>query len=586
LAILFSLFVVVNVSAAYLDGRENQKTPLHRNILNNGGFELGSDTNWTKTGSGVYYGSWGITFGILTSGIGDTSVKYESASAAGETLCHDAVDVPNYLSQQNGEVRLKCVTEDTLTATHIVTVKDGSGNLLNTSSKTINCGNDDTMEETRDNFVFPAYTGSATVQVCIETVGTSEPDIGLDDFYLGPATNLTSATVISEWESYTPTTNGLGTPTINSAEWRRVGDSMEVRANITVGTPTAAEFQVGLPNSLTVATGLSLEMVGTLQRDASVETHYTVLATAGDAFFNIGYRYASGNAAFAAANGNDLMNSSQTFAIIASVPIAEWSGTVSAFKADQTNRPWTAYTPTFTGFGTATNVECYHKRQGEDMLIRCGFTSGTPTAVEARVSLPGSYTSKSLIDTIEKAGLFVRNATTVTNTAPVLIEPSAAYVTFGGHVGQSANTMTKNTGSGLTGSSNGSHFTARVPIEGWNETMNAPYIKNSVVTSSDSVTATEMAQLNCSSSSSILSEHGSWLASVGNVSTGACTVTIDSGIFSSSPYCWAQIGDSGFASTAAGLNVIASSSTSVSVDCYAGGDCTDYDVQFFCMGPR
>lgn len=114
----------------------------------------------------------------------------------------------------------------------------------------------------------------------------------------------------------------------------------------------------------------------------------------------------------------------------------------------------------------------------------------------------------------------------------------------------------------------------------------APMIRNSVVTSSSGVTGTEVAKLRCFSSSSIISQLGSWVSSIGNVSTGACTVTIAAGTFSATPYCQANISDAGFASTSASLNVIESSATSISVDCEAGGACTDYDFNLHCQGPK
>ena len=53
---------------------------------------------------------------------------------------------------------------------------------------------------------------------------------------------------------------------------------------------------------------------------------------------------------------------------------------------------WVAYTPTFTGFGTATGVECLWRRVGADSQQACKFVTGTVTAVEARVSLPTGQT--------------------------------------------------------------------------------------------------------------------------------------------------------------------------------------------------
>ena len=56
---------------------------------------------------------------------------------------------------------------------------------------------------------------------------------------------------------------------------------------------------------------------------------------------------------------------------------------------------WQSYTPTFTGFGTASSVAMYWRRSGDSIEIKGRFTSGTSTATEARVSFPSGLTSDS-----------------------------------------------------------------------------------------------------------------------------------------------------------------------------------------------
>jgi hypothetical protein len=95
---------------------------------------------------------------------------------------------------------------------------------------------------------------------------------------------------------------------------------------------------------------------------------------------------------------------------------------------------WQGYTPTFQGFGTPTNVEFEWRQVGENIEIRGKATAGTTTAVEARVSLPASFTSSntSIIPSIVMVGSYI-NGLTSTNShgGPVLIEPSVSYVTLG-----------------------------------------------------------------------------------------------------------------------------------------------------------
>lgn len=93
---------------------------------------------------------------------------------------------------------------------------------------------------------------------------------------------------ITKWQAYTPTTQGIGSPTINRCAWRKVGpDTIQLSADITVGTPTAVEMQVGLPSGLTVAADLvNSHHIGTFGYSVSASGQTSVIATGGDAFLN------------------------------------------------------------------------------------------------------------------------------------------------------------------------------------------------------------------------------------------------------------------------------------------------------------
>jgi hypothetical protein len=129
---------------------------------------------------------------------------------------------------------------------------------------------------------------------------------------------------------------------------------------------------------------------------------------------------------------------------------------------------WVSYTPTLTGFGTATSVNFQWRRVGDNVEVRGKFTSGTSTAVEGRASLP-SVTSA---DTSKIASLQVvgMGATSVTasNSRTVLIEPSVGYVTFGI---SSAGPLAKQNGSILLASGDTFSFFALVPVQGWSSNV-------------------------------------------------------------------------------------------------------------------
>lgn len=126
-----------------------------------------------------------------------------------------------------------------------------------------------------------------------------------------------------------------------------------------------------------------------------------------------------------------------------------------------------AYTPTLTGFGTPTSVGFFYQRQGDSIYIVGGFVSGTPTAVEARASLPAGLTSKST--EIPAIRLIGDTGTTGSAAAFIgtLIEASVGYVTFGL---QSAltNVLTKANADTIVANGQSVSINALVPIAGWN----------------------------------------------------------------------------------------------------------------------
>lgn len=53
---------------------------------------------------------------------------------------------------------------------------------------------------------------------------------------------------------------------------------------------------------------------------------------------------------------------------------------------------WTAYTPTFSNFGTVTNSSFYYRVIGKTLQVKGSFQIGTPTASAASVTIPGGFT--------------------------------------------------------------------------------------------------------------------------------------------------------------------------------------------------
>lgn len=125
---------------------------------------------------------------------------------------------------------------------------------------------------------------------------------------------------------------------------------------------------------------------------------------------------------------------------------------------------WAPYTPTFTGFGTVSGVDCYWRRNGDTLELDCRFVCGTSTATQARMSLPSGLTSVTgPSDHIAGYG-----AINVASTGfwTIIIEQTQTYVTFGRQDGSNGG-LTKMNGNTLLSSTNVLSFRAAVRIAGW-----------------------------------------------------------------------------------------------------------------------
>jgi hypothetical protein len=90
------------------------------------------------------------------------------------------------------------------------------------------------------------------------------------------------------------------------------------------------------------------------------------------------------------------------------------------------------YIPTFQGFGTPTNVKALYIISGKDIRVDSEFTTGTNTAVQARHSLPSSFTISS---NLGNTGPVVISSFGLANNSPtaryILATASNSFFNFG-----------------------------------------------------------------------------------------------------------------------------------------------------------
>jgi hypothetical protein len=179
---------------------------------------------------------------------------------------------------------------------------------------------------------FDATTASAYSVNVTRTSGTTGACV-ITQVVVGPGI-VAQGAAISEWQSYTPTWNGFGTPTSVAAYYRRVGDSIEIHAKFTTGTTTASQARISLPGSYTVdmsKTGSATTIVGKWVRGnaagSSNKAGVIITPTTAQNYLLFSKDdFSTAASPFTAVNGNDAYGTGEDAALFATIPVAEFSG--------------------------------------------------------------------------------------------------------------------------------------------------------------------------------------------------------------------------------------------------------------------
>lgn len=393
-----------------------------------------------------------------------------------------------------------------------------------------------------------SFVGGATSNGCklksTDTTGT----VLVDDFTMGdgaPIVEVFPSTDITTFTPGTPSGLTLGNGTL-SAKYARLGDSIEVEGTIELGTTSSISGALNV-NSF-IPSGLAID-TGKLAASALSPRNAAFFFDNGPATVYTGVVRVDGTNIYIVVNNTQLVNATQP--VVAGnldkinftfkVPIVGWSGKSSAaYVSTSSDYDWIAYTPTSpnSSFGTISSTECFHKRQGSDLLVNCKFTSGTSTASEARISLPSGLTSAdtSKIPSIRKIGAMTLSSGAGGNSH-ILIEPSVSYFTFGYEIGTTGG-LVKSAGNNLANSGSQLSFEARLPIQGWS---NPGVIVGSFegiekCASAYECTDTFSAQV-VTTSGSVLYENLDFISSCTAANPTVCTFVL--GVFTSAPNCTA-----------------------------------------------
>lgn len=246
-----------------------------------------------------------------------------------------------------------------------------------------------------------------------------------DDVVLSSdATRYSDTSLITDWQSYTPTFQGFGTPSAVEFFWRRVGANVEISGRFTSGTATSVEARVSLPNNYTSAnTSIipTIKNIGNYAVNAAVgSTTHTILIEPSVTYVTFSYQTGA-IPNLQKRNGNDFASAGVAIGVIASVPIAGLTASnpqiITASESFSTDTAQLVYAPSssFT-LATLSNAPV-------GTFITFTYAAGTNTRTQTTTA-PTQSTSSMNTNGIQ---LFARSR----NVASTAASPAAFAVQVG-----------------------------------------------------------------------------------------------------------------------------------------------------------
>jgi len=390
--------------------------------------------------------------------------------------------------------------------------------------------------------------------------------VRFDNFEVGPG-KLETGSIVTEWESFTPTSD-MNTNTTLTGIKRRVGSEAEYRVNISIsGNPSGSTvFDINIPDGTIDTSKLSSADVYESQVGYGAVTD----ATGGNAYPIRVVYYTNSKVRMYAYDPSGtytdgqlvspsvpiLFTNNDDIDVTFTVPIAEWADSgivITPSTEDLALSGWQSYTPTNTqGFGTITS-RLQWRRNGTNVEIMGDFTAGTVAASEAQIELPNSYTIdfQSSVSHIG-VGIYNRDLSSQINAGYIIANHGDTYINFGRDDRLSdENTLTPVNGNQLVGTSGRLSIFFSVPVAEFADLGQVPPIGVQLAS------ATQYGLVKSASGSSIpILDSGTYTATASNLSN----VSV-SGLNGN----WLRVGNIVTVSLACTTNTVTSSTASFEI---------------------
>lgn len=401
----------------------------------------------------------------------------------------------------------------------------------------------------------------------------------------GSSTNwvlLGTSAAITGWTQYTPTFTGFGTVSTQSFYYRQVGDSLEIQGRFTGGTVTAVEPRITVPTNCTVSANYTtLEVSGNFARGANAAATYYTTIEPSSTYLTISAQSSGSHALTKVSSASATFSNAENYSVSALVKCSNLAS-VANQASTSIITAFTSYTPTFTGFGTVSTQSFRYRQVGSTVQIEGRFLVGTPTATEARVTLP-TVCSSAASDYVTLEHVGAGSSTETVNNIVVLVEPSSSYLTFGTVTAARAG-LTKQNGNSVISAGGTLTFNATVRCTGMPGVIPAPNYVGYATNNGSSAIRIESFK---ATGTCVVTEVGGsdWINGNGsNPATGRCVYTINSGIFSAAPVC---VCTNVTGTTICSMDDAFPTTTSVGIQmANSAGALGAYDHSVMCMGAR
>lgn len=519
------------------------------NLLSNPSFEHSTySTSWTLGGTGTYSAE---TSTLIH---GKKALKVATSSQTVSLTQDSTLYQAQFADSVQCEASVKIKTDSTVAP--VICARQAA------TTSTVDCitaANDNKWATYTIPFICKGTSNGIAIDIASAT-GTTY----IDDAYVGVPKNLSTSSAVGPWISYTTSFTNASC-SASSFYYRTNGSNIEVRGQCTVSSVSGLP-SFTLPSGFTINTSRispSLQdifgfsslrdtgtrtFVGSLTYKDSDELYVLVhVDTVNSGTSYVSFGNTSSTVPFTWAAGDIIVVSS------ISIPVNELNGNVTTYSAPtnvNNENVFSAYV-TSAGVTTSENVD----------WISGDFSKASSRYTASLVNTYGTGMACTCSGTLSNGDI---NCTVTASATQIIVDMETDGV------------ATDNAFQVVCQKQSTDYQASRSIVGSFKDNLIAPGSSQSIIYAS---------RLTCSSSSSIDSQGvgSSWITSIGNVSSGTCAVTLTSGKFSDTPFCWFMRRN---ATTDQDIYMVTNSATSIDVSCknQAGTGCTTFSPVMFCLG--